>query len=138
MTASATPEWRVGDNWPPISGTIVDGAGNPVDVSGASSLTFKSLSGSNAVTGTATNLDDGTTENRGKWSYTWADDDLSVAGSYGVLIAVEWTADQLESFPSNEKAQPTYVVTANNDAPVSSAVDGATAAKPRRSLRAAV
>lgn len=104
------PEYRQGDTWPPITGTITDGSGSPVDISTATSLSFIAVSGATTITGVPTNLDDGTTPNMGKWSYTWGATDLSVAGSYKVEIPVTWETGKIESFPSNAANAPTFLV----------------------------
>jgi hypothetical protein len=116
----AVPEYRQGDTWPPITGTVLDGNGSPVDIHTALSIRFVSLPagaspGTGSITGTTVNLDDGTLPNRGRWSYTWATHDLDVIGTYEVMIEVTWSAGKIESFPSSKLRAGTYLVTADND-----------------------
>lgn len=114
----ATPEYRTGDTWKPITGTVTDGDGNAVDISTAHALSFTALEpvGPTLITGTPDNLDDGTAENKGRWSYTWGASDLSVSGTYAVQIPVTWDSEatEIESFPSNKANAPTFLVTESN------------------------
>lgn len=112
----AVPEYRVGDTWPAITGTVLDGSGNPVNIFTAVSIKFVGWlqpAGATIIgtSGVVTNLDDSTTPNRGKWQYLWAVADLNVAGTYEVEIEVTWTTGKTESFPSSKARAGTFIVT---------------------------
>lgn len=108
------PEWKTGDTYPPIRGTVTDDSAAAVDISGAASIRFIAKSGANVIAGTATILDVGV-PTRGRWEYEWASDDLAAAGSYEAEIEVTWGVGDIETFPSNEANNPTFPVTADND-----------------------
>ena len=112
----AVPEYRSGDTWPAITGTVLDGASAAVNISTAISIKFVGWlqpAGATVIgtSGTVTNLDDGTVGNRGKWSYLWGPTDLAVVGTYEVEIEVTWTTGKVESFPSSKSRASTYIVT---------------------------
>lgn len=113
----AVPEFRTGDTWPPLTGTVTDGAGNPVAINTASSVRMVALlqPGATVITGTTVIVDDGTAPNKGKWSYTWGASDLSAAGTYEVEIEVTWSAGKIQTFPSDKGRAATFKVTADND-----------------------
>lgn len=110
-------EYKTGDTWPPIKGTVTDANDAAVNIFTATSIRFiaKKVGAADTVTGAAVKLDDGTLGLRGRWQYTWAPSDLSVAGSWEVEIEVTWTAGQIETFPDNASRNPQYVVTADLD-----------------------
>jgi hypothetical protein len=110
-----TPEYYTGDTWPPLTGAATDADGAALDLSSADGLRMiaKAASGATVIEGAAANLTDGTD---GKWSYTWAADDLSVAGSYCPELEITW--DESSSPPKIETCRDdavTFLVKADND-----------------------
>lgn len=110
-------EYKTGDTWPPIEGTVTDADDNAVDISTASSVRFiaKKTGGVETITGTAENLDIGDLPTRGRWRYTWEAGDLDVAGVYQVEIEVTWQVGQIETFPDKDSRNPTFDVTPDLD-----------------------
>lgn len=110
-------EYKTGDTWPPIKGTVTDADEAAVNIFTATSVRFiaKKVGGTEVVTGVATKLDDGTVPLRGRWQYTWASNDLSVAGDYEVEIEVTWSAGQIETFPDAASRNPKYNVSTDLD-----------------------
>jgi hypothetical protein len=111
----AVPEYRTGDNYPPITGTVTDGAGAAVNISTAVSVRFVAVSGATVITGSTTNLDVGDVPTRGTWRYSWGASDLSVAATYEFEIEVTWPSSKIQTFPSSKLRAPTFLVTADND-----------------------
>jgi hypothetical protein len=111
----ATPVYYTGDTWPPMTGTVKDSTGAAVDISSADSLRMvaKISGAATVIEGAAANLTDGTD---GKWEYTWAADDLSVAGDYVPEIEVTWdnasTPPKIETFRDDSQK---FTVRADND-----------------------
>jgi hypothetical protein len=110
----AVPEYKTGDTWPPITGTVSD-ANGVVDISSAASLRFIAKSGAFVIAGAAENLDDGQPANAGKWKYTWGANDLANAGEYECEIEITWSAGVIETFPSKDSNNPTFAVTDDLD-----------------------
>lgn len=112
----AVPKFKTGDTWTPISGTVVDASGNPVNISSATSLRFvaKLQSGAAVIRGTATKLDVDVST-RGTWSYTWVASDLSIPGTYESELEVTWPTGKVETFPADKSDNPTFVVSADLD-----------------------
>jgi hypothetical protein len=111
------PEWKTGDNFEPIRGTLLDDAGEPVNISGAESVRFIASNAAIVVTGDATNLDDNTVPNRGRWEYFWEAEDLTTLGpgEPEVEIEVTWEPGRISTFPSNKERNPTITVTEDLD-----------------------
>lgn len=111
----ATPVYYTGDTWPPMTGTVKDSAGVAVDISTADSLRMiaKRSGGVELIDGVATNNTDGVD---GKWKFTWAADDLTVAGDYVPEIEVTWdnlsTPPKIETFRDDTQK---FTVLADND-----------------------
>lgn len=110
-------EYKTGDTFPHIFGTILDSDNQPVNVFGATSLRFiaKRQTGTEIIAGTAVKLDDSTVPLRGRWKYVWAANDLAVAGDYEVEIEVTWSVGNIETFPDNKTRNPIFNVTADLD-----------------------
>lgn len=105
----AVPEYKTGDNYPSIAGTVAD-ANGPVNISTAVSLKFVAKSGATTITGVAVKDDVGDVPTRGTWHYVWITTDLAVAGTYQVEIEVTWPSSKVETFPSLGTANPTFIV----------------------------
>lgn len=94
------------DTAPFIAQTLLDYAGNPVDIAGASVIFVMStfgeapgyvLSETASNDQTADHLTDGTT---GYVSYEWQDGDTEVAGSYVAEWEVTFLDGEVETFPN--------------------------------------
>jgi hypothetical protein len=110
----AVPEYKTGDTFPAISGTISD-ANGPVNIFAASSIRFIAKTGSTVIAGAATKIDDNTVPLRGKWSYSWGPSDLLAAGTYTCELEVTWSTGVIETFPSKDTNNPTFTVSADLD-----------------------
>ena len=113
----ATPQWKTGDNHPPISGVVKDAAGAPVNISTAVSVRFVSrlkTAPNTVITGAAINDDIGDVPTRGKWHYVWSAA-LVDAGEYETEIEITWPSSKIETYPSDKEENPTYVVDADLD-----------------------
>lgn len=110
-------EYKTGDTFPDLSGTVQDASGSAVNISTATSirLVAKRQSGSEVIAGVAVKDDIGDTPTRGKWHYVLQTSDLSVAGTWEVEIEVTWTTGKIETFPDNAGRNPTFLVTADLD-----------------------
>jgi hypothetical protein len=108
------PEYKTGDTWPPITGIVSD-ANGPVNINTATGVRFIAKSGTTTIAGAATNLDDGTVPNRGKFKYTWGSSDLSQAGDYESEVEVTWQVGRVETFSSDKARNPTFHVTDDLD-----------------------
>lgn len=110
-------EYKTGDTFPPIKGTVLDANNAAVNVFTATSLRFiaKRVGGNEVITGAATKIDDGTLGLRGRWQYTWGSSDLSVAGDYETEIEVTWSVGNIETFPDNKTRNPVFNVSADLD-----------------------
>jgi hypothetical protein len=110
-------EYKTGDTFPDLAGTIQDASGNAINVSTATSIRMvaKRTGGTEVITGTTIKDDDGTVPLRGRWHYVFASGDLAVAGTYEVEVEVTWTAGKIETFPDAQSRNPTFVVTPDLD-----------------------
>jgi hypothetical protein len=113
-------EWKTGDTFDPIRGTARDGVGNAVDISTAELVRFIAANGPNVITGTATVLDDGTLELRGRWEYTWNETDLTTLGAGEPETEIEVTFDsgpppRRATFPSKKANNPKITVSEDLD-----------------------
>lgn len=110
-------EYKTGDTFPLLRGTVKDSAGSAVNIFSATSIRMvaKRVGGAELVTGTTTKLDDNTVPLRGRWEYDFAPADLAVAGSYEVEVEVTWSAGNIETFPDNSSRNPTFTVTEDLD-----------------------
>jgi hypothetical protein len=115
---ASTPEYKTGDDWPPLSGTVTDLNGE-VNISGANHIRviLKGRISGTIIASNATIIDDGTVGLRGKWQYNWATNDLLVADTYEVEIEVTWALVPLkiQTFPNAKTRNPTVSVTEDLD-----------------------
>lgn len=79
---------KAGDSSPPIAAILEDGRGGPVDLTTATSVTFKLINaaGATVVTRPATILD----RPRGAVRHTWQAADTATAGDYTGLWVIAW------------------------------------------------
>lgn len=91
----------VGDRLPVISATLLDPAGNPVDLTGVQGVAFTmalSDRSADAITGAAPPAGDPTT---GGVAYAWADGDTLVAGDYDIEWTVTFSDGRQMTFPND-------------------------------------
>jgi hypothetical protein len=110
-------EYKTGDSYPPIRGTVKDNTGAAVAISTATTVRMiaKRVGGTETVTGATVKLDDGSTPLRGRWEYQLATSDLAVAGDYEVELEVTWPGGKIETFPDNQSRNPVITVSADLD-----------------------
>lgn len=106
-------EYKTGDTFPDLSGTIQDSLGNAVNVSAAISMRLLATrqGGAETFTGVAVKDDIGDVPTRGRWHYVLQPTNLSVAGTYEIEIEVTWSTGKIETFPDNKGRNPTFLVT---------------------------
>ena len=108
MPKTQAPDYyfKTGDTYSPLEAVLKDADSNPVDISAATAVTF-SMRPVGSTTNTinaaaATNLDDGSSANRGRVRYIWeASDVLNTGDFYGEFTVTFSGAD--ETFPRGLK-----------------------------------
>lgn len=103
----ANPEpdfWiKQGDLLPAFEFTCQDANKAAVLIQGASEVRFlmrSQATGAVKVNALATNLDDGTSANKGKGRYDWSSGDTDTAGWYEAEVQVTFANGRKETFPN--------------------------------------
>jgi hypothetical protein len=93
-----------GDTWPPLRGEAADETGQPVDLSGAVSLTMFAVSDTHTITGPASALwpavPDADGQHQWNWQYDFVAGDTVVSATYKVRLVVEWAVGETQTFPN--------------------------------------
>lgn len=94
---------KQGDQLPVAAGRLLDGAGNPVDISGGAQVRFKmravGSTGTPKVNAVAVIDDDGTEELRGLVHYDWLGTDTDTAGEFEAEFEVT-SGGKVATFPN--------------------------------------
>lgn len=102
VVAQKDPNMRQGDRLPPVTASAFTAAGF-IDFTAFSSITFRMVSGSTVVTGTATG------DAHGNLSYAWQAGDTNVPGTYEAVFIATDDSGKLQTFPTDTNL--TIVVT---------------------------
>src|SRR5581483_3923985 len=112
---------REGDTASPITATLTDSDGDPVDIAGATIafLMFPVSGGEAKFAAAATNNQngDGSDGSKGTVSYQWVSGDTDTAGSFLASWTVTFAGGEIQTYPNNGYT----LVTVSADAPIDTA-----------------
>jgi hypothetical protein len=90
---------KQGDTWPPLVSTLEEN-GAAIDLTTAVSVTMRIKSTGLTLSNLACSID---TPASGVVSYTWADGDTDVPGTYTVDFVIDWDDDKLQTAPNDSE-----------------------------------
>lgn len=103
---------KTGDTAPPVRATLLDAAGERVDLSGASVrfiLATSTQPRTVVVDAAAEVTQVGDDDTKGTVVYEWAEDDTATAGSYVVEFEVTYADATVQTFPTQGYLDATFV-----------------------------
>lgn len=101
--ANTTFHMKQDDRYPVLRVTLLDGSGNPVDLTVAASAKFimSSRSAGVVIDAAMTILDQTNSANLGIVQYAWQSGDTANVGSYNGEVEVTWPGSLDQTFPAN-------------------------------------